>query len=300
MSVRKTKEEWQEESNKIHNSEFEIIDVPKSGQNNVNILHKICGNIISMKLNNHLKRYCKFCSKKHNRNISEYQLNSNQIHNNGFIIMDNPKNIKEKVRIRHIKCGRVLEMTMNNHLNHKNGCKFCSKYSLKSNDHWKSKCVEIWGDEFEILQEVNNVWDKVKVKHKLCGEILLKDMSNLIHNKRGCSICSKKEYGSIYIKNFLDKENIKYEQEKKFDDLINPKTGRKLRLDFYLIDMNIAIEVDGLQHYKPILHWGGEKEFIKQIYRDNIKELYLKSKGIKLIRINNKQIKNINKLLWQQ
>ncbi len=43
MSKRKTKEEWQLESNKIHNNEFEILQEPISGQELVNVLHKNCG-----------------------------------------------------------------------------------------------------------------------------------------------------------------------------------------------------------------------------------------------------------------
>lgn len=214
MSKRKTKEEWQSDSNEIHNNEFEIIGNPKNALDKVDILHKKCGNIINVTPHNHLRRYCIYCSNKNKKTKEECQRISNEIHNNEFIILDSPKNIKTNVRIKHIKCGSIIKMTINNHINHKNGCKYCSKNSLKSNKYWVNKCYEIWGGEFKIIDEVTNVWEKVKVKHSICGNILLKDMNNLIHSKRGCNICTSKSYGEIYIKEFFDVNNIKYITQK--------------------------------------------------------------------------------------
>lgn len=296
MSKRKTKEEWQLESNKIHNNEFEILQEPLSGQDLVNVLHKKCGNILKIRLNNHIKRYCVYCSGKKNKTKEQYQVLSNSIHNSEFEIIGEPLSVKDKVLILHKKCNTIINMTMNNHINQKNACKKCSKNSLKSNEYWIDKCEEIWGDEFEIIDYIDNVWKKVRIKHKLCGSILIKDMNNLIHNKRGCSICTRKSYGEFYIKEFLDKNNIRYINQKSFDGLINPKTDRKLRVDFYLPDYELVLEIDGVQHYKPIEHWGGEKSYVEQVYRDNIKNNFF---GNKLIRINNKKIKDIEKI-WQQ
>ena len=297
MSKRKSKEEWQIESDLKHNSEFEIIDEPQSGQHNVRILHKKCNNIISMKLNNHLKRYCKFCSNKNKKIKEDWQILSDQIHNSEFKILEEPKNGKFNVKILHIKCGNILSMTMNNHINHKNGCKKCSKYSLKSHQYWIDKCKDIWGDDYLILEEVSNVWQKVKVKHNLCGNILFKDMSNLIHDKRGCGECSKKNFGEDYIKRCLLEKNINFETQKKFDDLRNPKTGRKLLIDFWFPDFQVGLEVDGIQHRRPISHWGGDKDFRDQVYRDKIKNKYFKLKGLTLIRITNQELFKIKDII---
>ena len=71
MSRRKTKEEWQLESNIIHNNEFEILQEPLSGQDLVNVLHKKCNNILNIRLNNHLKTYCAYCSGKKQKTKEE-------------------------------------------------------------------------------------------------------------------------------------------------------------------------------------------------------------------------------------
>ena len=68
-----------------------------------------------------------------------------------------------------------------------------------------------------------------------------------------------------------------------FDDLIYKN---KLKIDFVLIDFNIAIEYDGKQHFQTI---GSSDrallEFENQKIRDEIKNQWCKTNGIKLIRI---------------
>jgi len=135
MSKRKTKEEWQNLSDEIYNKEFILLDDPKNAHEKINILHKKCGNILYTSTHNHTKRYCAYCSNKKRKSIDELQILSNKIHNGEFIILEEPKNIKTNIKILHKKCNKILKMTMNNHINHKNGCKDCSKYSLKSKDY---------------------------------------------------------------------------------------------------------------------------------------------------------------------
>lgn len=70
------------------------------------------------------------------------------------------------------------------------------------------------------------------------------------------------------------------------DWLINPKTNRKMYVDFYIPSEKIAIEYDGMQHDKYIefIH-KNYKNFYYQVYRDRLKENILTKHGIKVIRI---------------
>lgn len=92
--------------------------------------------------------------------------------------------------------------------------------------------------------------------------------------------------GEDLIDYLLQESGFVYERQKTFEDCINPKTGYKLRFDFYLPDYNACIEYDGEQHFKYKNNgWNNEENFKKTTERDGIKTKYCKEKNIKLIRI---------------
>jgi len=63
----------------------------------------------------------------------------------------------------------------------------------------------------------------------------------------------------------------------------------KYVVDFYCPKLSLVIEVDGLTH-----------DFKDRIYSDKIKQKYIESKGIKILRFNSKEIfENINSVLDQ-
>lgn len=104
----------------------------------------------------------------------------------------------------------------------------------------------------------------------------------------GC-ILSK---GEEKIKIILQDLGIKYQVQKTFEDCVNPKTGAKLKFDFYLLDYNCCIEYDGEQHFKKTFY---SKDNLKSRQeRDAIKDKYCKDKNIKLIRIKYTDFNKMN------
>lgn len=77
----------------------------------------------------------------------------------------------------------------------------------------------------------------------------------------------------------LNRNNIKYEREKRFNWLID---RGEMRLDFYLPEYNVAIECQGGQHYKPIDFFGGVEEFNERVKRDKLKYILCGENGVKL------------------
>lgn len=80
-----------------------------------------------------------------------------------------------------------------------------------------------------------------------------------------------------------------------------PVLGSKMTIDFYNANKNIAIEVDGLQHYKynKFFHSNSRFKFLEQIKRDEEKELFCEKNSIRLVRIletDNLDDKLLNKL----
>ena len=117
-----------------------------------------------------------------------------------------------------------------------------------------------------------------------------------LKNPRRCPKCNESK-GEKRIAEILDKYNIKYEQEKWFDDCRNKKP---LRFDFYLLDYNIPIEYQGIQHYEPIKAFGGKKAFKRRQKRDKIKQKYCQKNKIPLIAIPYTEFDNIETILQKK
>ena len=115
-----------------------------------------------------------------------------------------------------------------------------------------------------------------------------------VHLKgHGCPKCNRSK-GELKISKLLDKLKINYIEQYSFN---NCKNIYKLKFDFYLPNKNTCIEYDGIQHFKPIEIFGGEKKFCNTKKRDKIKTEYCKSNKIKLLRITVFNLNNIEAFL---
>lgn len=61
-----------------------------------------------------------------------------------------------------------------------------------------------------------------------------------------------------------------------------PKFLEGLELDIFIEDFNLGIEYQGIQHYQPIKHWGGEEALQKVKERDKRKNGICKSEKVAL------------------
>ncbi len=118
---------------------------------------------------------------------------------------------------------------------------------------------------------------------------------NDILDGSGCPFCNSSK-GEIKIESFLKSNNLYYEKNKTFPGC---KYKSLLRFDFYLPNHNICIEYDGIQHFKSIYNFGGEKTFKENQLRDKIKNDFCKKTNIKLVRISYIDFNNIESIISQ-
>ena len=113
--------------------------------------------------------------------------------------------------------------------------------------------------------------------------------ASIVHrnkNGNGCPYLTTYK-GEEYIKQYLQKNNISFEAQKKFSDLVGIG-NRQLSYDFSIPDEKygyILIEYNGIQHYESCEFFGGEKQLKKQKEHDRRKHDYAKKHGYKLITI---------------
>ena len=200
-------------------------------------------------------------------------------------------NNNTKVRIICLTHG-IFEQKPYHHYNG-HGCRKCSN-DFKSFDEFINKSNQIHDSKYNYsLVLYVDTHTKVKILCPIHGVFEQRPIHH--YGGSGCPKC-KNSKGETVISNFLKHKNIFFLPQKKFDDckLICP-----LPFDFYLPDYNLCIEYDGEQHFKPMIIWGGEKEYEKLQIRDNIKTEYCKKNGIKLLRIryNDHKIEKLKEYL---
>ena len=118
-----------------------------------------------------------------------------------------------------------------------------------------------------------------------CGNIQLKEVASN-HLKNGnvqsCG-CIKTSIGEMNIEKILKENNIIYQTQVSFDDLVNKK---KLRFDFGIYENDKLIrlvEFDGIQHFEEQNYFTHSLTETKT--NDKVKNNYTINKNIPLVRI---------------
>jgi hypothetical protein len=204
---------------------------------------------------------------------------------------------EEKLKIICLIHGSFYQYP-NNHLKG-HGCSRCVGLSKLTTELFLNKSKLIHGNKYDYSDSVYfNTRTPLKIICKLHGEFYQSPNAHL--SGKGCDICNSSK-GEIKIINFLENNSIIYEFQKKFEDCKNPKTNRKLPFDFYIPSKNLLIEYDGEQHFNTILLFGkiniNNKRLDNIKFKDKIKTLYTNKKGIKLLRINYKELNKIDCIL---
>ena len=227
------------------------------------------------------------------------RLDIDEVKNNlisfGYIPIDlsnykNSRNSKIKVKCKE---GHIIESSYDNLK--VSGCKKCRDLKLMTKEEEIITYLKEIGIELKEIIEYKGFSSILKI---VCehGHIYETSYSLIKQGIFRCPECSTKYKGEEAIRIFLEKNNIPYNKQYKFEDC---KIKRSLKFDFYLPTYNICIEYDGVQHFEPIEHFGGEKGFLKTQKRDLAKNSYCKENNITLIRIPYWDFINIENILTQ-
>jgi len=181
----------------------------------------------------------------------------------------------------------------------KSGCIICSGKYLKSTDEFKQEVYNLTKGDYQVTSEYKGTINKIKILHVHCGHLYSVKPTDFLSGKR-CPFC-KLNKGELYISRFLDLNSIKMEPQYSHSDC---KYIRPLPFDFAIFNnqeqLQCLIEYDGEHHFKPVMHWGGEKAFKLQQKKDKIKDDYCKFNNIPLIRIPYWDFKNIDSILTER
>jgi len=213
------------------------------------------------------------------------------------------KDVKKNVKIICKKHNYIFEQSPDSHLRSVHCCPKCLKEISKSTnrkgkEEFVREAIDIHGDiyNYDHVNYVNNN-TKVKIFCNLHKGFFYQIPRSHTHAKCGCYICNSSQ-GEVAVKTFLEKNKIKFEQQKKFKDC---KLKNHLPFDFYLKKYNAVIEYNGLQHYEFFEYFHKtEDKFEKRKERDSIKKEYCLKNSIKFIEIPYWDKNNIGSILIKE
>ncbi|MCK9446608.1 DUF723 domain-containing protein [bacterium] len=275
---RYTTKEFVEESTEIHGNKYDYSLVEYTGSHSK--VKIICPNhgVFEQKACSHInnKNGCPICGgkiKNYENLITKY----NEIHNNKYEY-ENFEYIDYYGEIN-IKCSihGWYKQKISSHLIGC-GCLICG-LKIKSTEDFIKESTNIHNNKYDysLVEYINN---KTKLKI-ICPIHGIFEQTPSGHRYNGCPNCNESK-GEREISILLHKKEILFIRQKTFHDCKNTQV---LQFDFYLPEYNTCIEFDGIQHFKMVEYFGGEKEYVNRLLRDKIKTEYCKDKNIKLLRI---------------
>lgn len=148
-----------------------------------------------------------------------------------------------------------------------------------------TKAKKIHGDKYDYgLSDYKGSKKKIKIICPIHGEF--EQLPNNHLNGAECYLCGVIKTHKCLLSNneeFKQKANLKHNNQMEYERQKRFKWLGKQSLDFYLPDYNIAIECQGIQHFKPIKYFGGNKhfEYVKKL--DNTKYKLCEKQGINIL-----------------
>ena len=177
-------------------------------------------------------------------------------------------------------------------------CECGNRCEVSSSDLWRGRVTSCGCDNYSsMILNLSNMrfgslvaiepygYDKKHQKRLWrcqcdCGNEAIVVTNDLTSGNTMSCGCHNLSHGEVYIKQYLDYNNIYYIPQKRFDDCCDKLP---LPFDFYLPSYNACIEYQGRQHYMAIEYFGGVDEFIIRKKHDEIKLVYCQQHKINLI-----------------
>lgn len=239
---------------------------------------------------------CPYCSKRKKRTNEEYIKDLHEIFPH-IVPLEEYQGLKIKILHKCNICGYEWKAVPTNFLHLHEGCPKCNKRHYKRTQQEFELEIKKLDSNIEVLDTFTKVATKIRFKCNKCGHIWEAKPNNILSG-RGCPHCNI-SYGEKKIAKWLENNHIEYKSQYIFKDC---KNILELPFDFYIPERNLCIEYDGEQHFKPCRFGGISLEQAKNNMeecqkRDKIKTDYCENNNIKLLRINYKQFKEIDKIL---
>ena len=163
---------------------------------------------------------------------------------------------------------------------------------VKTLENFINDAIYVHGNKYDYSKvEYFNSNTKVCIICPKHGEFWQLPSKHLMGH--GCQLCHTSKLENT-VSEFLIAKGIKFEQQKVFGWLKSKQNF--LRLDFYIPKYNVAIECQGIQHYKPVDFNGKGGDYSNKIFEltkqwDELKRTKCLNNKIRLLYFSDEEIK---------
>lgn len=259
----------------------------------VTVQHVECGAVWEPRPDMLLRgRRCPACHGTQRKTTSQYQAELDEKFGPGeYVVEGEYVDNKTPVALRHAQCGGVWSPLPRDVLvvNRTNGCFHCFGTPAITHEEFVDEVKELVGNEYTVLGEYSGRATPILMRHEKCGHEWRIRPGNFVraYGDR-CPECNCGQLvsrGSRLVAQLLERAGLAFETEKTFADC-RSRRGKLMPFDFFIPELNLAIEYDGPQHTYPMSDMGGEKAFQIRQENDADKTAFCEASGISLLRLS--------------
>jgi uncharacterized protein YbbK (DUF523 family) len=286
-----TQDEFIKRASIKHNNKYDYSKVNyKNAKTKVKIICPEHGEFLQTPFNHLRGSKCNLCS--HRKTTEQAIEDFKKVHKDKYDYSKvQYKHHRKKVIIICPEHGEFLQ-TPNIHITG-HGCPKCNAGGKYQKEKVLENFKKVHSETYDYTQvKYNNSETPVEIICKIHGSFY-----QIPHNHKsgsGCPKCASSKGEKIianFLRNYLDTSNdsfISFSTQHKFQEA--PAPINNYRFDFYIPEVNLVIEFDGIQHYELIDFAGkgpewAKEEFLKNKKRDEEKNKYLLENNINLLRV---------------
>jgi hypothetical protein len=282
-----TQDKFVEECKKVHNGRYDYsITVYNGSKNDIEYICPKHG-VIRQNAHSHKSGHgCKYCATEENHNKSRYTLEDfikkmRKVHGDKYDFsqakyVDSKEEItlicheKDALGNEHGPFSRKPYSLLQGH-----GCPKCNGRN-KTTELWVAEAKKVFPEGLYSYEHTvyKSARDKVTITCNKHGDFDIPARDFL--SGHGCPRCQMPSL-ELVLEKELQCAGINYEWQKKFDWLSG------MSLDFYIDDIHIAIECQGVQHFENKDFFDKRETLMERKERDMRKRRLCKENGIELI-----------------
>ena len=284
MSRKLTTEEFIKRAKMVHGDKYDYSKVNYvNNSTKVTIICPIHGEF-EQNMINHIngKQGCPKCGGTSKSTTEEFIEKSRKIFGDKYDYSEvNYINNRTSVTIICPEHGKFSQ-TPHDHLSNKIGCPKCGGTSKSTTEEFIEKAKRIHGDKYDY-SKVNyiNSHKKVIITCPKHGDFYQRPNDHL--SGYGCPKCKSSALEKL-MRGLLKSNNIKFKEQKSWSWL---RYKGKQKVDFYLVDFNVVIECQGIQHFERREFFEKDDTFEERLNRDKNKKKLCEEHGIKVFYFSN-------------